>query len=153
MLNINRKPSTVITIVHKSPDKTYTWTPQTFERVLFLSEGTIDRPAEWRSGFYVGLHNDVRGLRSPDDTRTGKFFEGSPIHNETDENGELVVRALIWDANDFVGGNNRREWVDVGYIIEMNRANVDTVHELNEMSRARQAAERLMAFGEVEAAA
>jgi len=154
MLNLNvlPKPQTVITIKHQAPQKTFVWSPQEFERVLYLSKSDAKQPAQWRTGFYVGLHNDVRELRSKDDNRKGKHFEGSPIHNET-EDGELVIRALIWDNSDMVGMNYRREWCDIGYIMELSRANIETAHEQNRLFRLQINAEMESAFGEVVAVA
>ena len=107
-INFNRKLSTVL---HPIATTSHIWTPQSFERILFYSNGA------WHEGYYVSLWNDVRGLRCAEDNREGKWFEGNS-DSAVDENGKMVIEALVWHVNKFIGegdvaGNNLRAWVNI----------------------------------------
>ncbi len=110
MLNLrkDRKPNTVFTVVvpqKQAPE----WQPQHMERVLFFSGG------KWYEGFYLMLFNDWRNHRCAEDTKEGKWFEGNS-DSARDEKGNMIIEALVWHVNDFVGVSHKRAWVNIADI-------------------------------------
>lgn len=143
-INFNKKPETVITVTVNHPAlMAYVWQPSYLETILFFDEDV----QRFKIGRYLDLWNNLRNLRSAADDRLGKHYEGSPIHNEKDSDGQMVIRARVIDIATGLG-----KWADIGYILEDTPENLEITHEQNRVIRQQEAIDRLEAFGEVEAA-
>lgn len=137
-------PKTVKKIKATPTPAKYVWRPRHLETVIFFDE--TDNC--FKQGLYVNTWNNLRNLRDEHDNRLGSYFEASPFHNETDEQGVPVFRARVIDIATGMG-----QWADMSLIGECNMANIEWAHSQNVDLRQQAAVERLAAFGEVEAVA
>lgn len=136
-LNLLPKPKTVITVtIRHSANKELVWKPQAGEKVIYFSE---DRQ-EFRTGIYFGTWAE----RSNSNEASPFLHECLPYCGAPENQ---VFRAFVLDLEGF------SDYADVEIIGEFNMKNLEWAHSENIDIRAREAAERLMAFGKVEAVA
>jgi hypothetical protein len=134
-------PKTVITIAPRVVVKDVIWQPQELDTVLYFQEQT----QTWKRGIWLGLFNDLRNLRSENDSRENEHFESSPYHQEC---LDMVFRGRVLDTE-----SGLADWEDIGFIIEPTFSNILWAHEQNMIIHEQQAIDRLAAFGAVQAVA